>query len=165
MATVVPSKSASTFTSRRLVAFMKEVGILHGDLLVKSDQEPAIKAILDDAGRVRSSEGGGRYIMEQSPVGSSASDGVGERAILRVEQQVRVMKSAVEGRWGVKLETRRPAIPWMVEHSAALLNRFEVSHDGKTAFGTGARRPKRWAWSSGRPSYGSGGLREERWAS
>ena len=47
---------------------MKEVGILHGDLLVKSDQEPAVKAILSDAGRVRSSEGGGRYIMEQSPV-------------------------------------------------------------------------------------------------
>ena len=113
---------------------MKEVGIVHGDLLVKSDQEPAIKAILDDAGRVRSSEGGGRYIMEQSPVGSSASNGVVERAILSIEQQVRVMKSAVESRWGVKLETKHPAIPWMVEHSAALLNRFEVSHDGKTAY-------------------------------
>ena len=54
MATVVPAKSARSFTSRRLVAFMKEVGILHGDLLVKSDQEPAVKAILSDAGRVRS---------------------------------------------------------------------------------------------------------------
>ena len=39
MATVVPAKSARSFASKRLVAFMKEVGILHGDLLVKSDQE------------------------------------------------------------------------------------------------------------------------------
>ena len=77
---------------------MKEVGILHGDLLVKSDQEPAVKAILSDAGRVGSSEGGGRYIMEQSPVGSSASNGVVERAIQSVEQQAQVLISAVEGR-------------------------------------------------------------------
>ena len=113
---------------------MKEVCILHGDLLVKSDQEPAVKAILSDAGRVRSSEGGGRYIMEQSPVGSSASNGVVERAIQSVEQQVRVLKSAVEGRWGVKLETRHPVIPLVTEHAAVLLNRFEVGHDGKTAY-------------------------------
>ena len=111
MATVVPAKSARSFTSRRLVSFMKEVGILHGDLLVKSDQEPAIKAILSDAGRVPSSEGGGRYIMEQSPVGSSASNGVVERAIQSVEQQVRVLKSAVEGRWGVKLARGSPSTP------------------------------------------------------
>ncbi|MGB2167266.1 MAG: hypothetical protein ACPH3M_08550, partial [Candidatus Puniceispirillales bacterium] len=26
-----------------------------------------------------------------------------------------------------------PAIPWIVEHAAVLLNRFEVGHDGKTA--------------------------------
>ena len=36
--------------------------------------------------------------MEQSPVGSSASNGVVERAIPSVEQQVRVLKSAVEER-------------------------------------------------------------------
>ena len=134
LATVIPSKSASSYTSRRLVAFMKEVGILHGDLVVKSDQEAAVKAILDGAGRARAAEGGGRYVMEQSPVGASASNGVVERAILSIEQQVRVLKSAVESRWGVKLETKHPAIPWLVEHSAALLNRFEVSHDGKTAY-------------------------------
>ena len=134
MATVVPSKSASSFTSKRLVAFMKEVGVVHGDLLVKSDQEPAIKAILNEAGRVRATEGGGRCVMEQSPVGSSASNGIVERAILSVEQQVRVLKSAVENRWGVKLGTKHPAIPWLVEYAAVLLNRFQVSHDGKTAF-------------------------------
>ena len=133
MATVVPSKSASSYTSRRLVAFMKEVGILYGDLVVKSDQEAAVKAILDGAGRARAAEGGGRYVMEQSPVGASASNGVVERAILSIEQQVRVMRSAVEGRWGVKLGTRHPVIPWIVEHAAVLLNRFEVGHDGKTA--------------------------------
>ena len=65
IATVVPAKSARSFTSRRLMSFMKEVGILHQDVLVKSDQELAAKAILSDAGRVRSAEGGGRYMLEQ----------------------------------------------------------------------------------------------------
>ena len=57
-----------------------------------------------------------------------------ERAIHSIEQQVRVLKSAVEGRWGVKLETWHPAIPWITEHAALLLDRFEVGHDGKTAY-------------------------------
>ena len=35
---------------------------------------------------------------------------------------------------GVKSETRHPAIPWITEHAAVLLNRFEVGHDGKTAY-------------------------------
>ena len=33
MATVVPGKSARSLTSRRLLAFMKEVGTRHGDVL------------------------------------------------------------------------------------------------------------------------------------
>ena len=57
-----------------------------------------------------------------------------EMAIQSVEQHVRVLKSALEGRWGVKLETGHPAIPWITEHAAVLLNRFEVGHDGKTAY-------------------------------
>ena len=143
--------SARSFTSRRLVSFMKEVGTLHNDLLVKSDQEPAAKAILSDAGRVRSSEGGGRYIMEQSPVGSCASNSVVERAIQSVEQQVRVLKSAVKGRWGVKLETQHPAIPGSTGRPRTNATR--------------ARRPRCWGWSSEKPHCGSGGLLEEHWAS
>ena len=55
-----------------------------------------MKAILSEVGRVRAAEGGGRYVMEQSPVGCSASDGIVERAIQSVEHQVKVLKSAVE---------------------------------------------------------------------
>ena len=72
--------------------------------------------------------------MEQSPVGSSASNGVVERAIQSVEQHVRVLQSALEGPWVVKLETRHPAIPWVTGDAAILLNHFEVGHDGKTAY-------------------------------
>ena len=69
----------------------EKIGVVHGDVLVKTDQEPAIMAIIEEAGRVRAAEGGGRYVIEQSPVGSSASNGIVERAILGVEQQARVL--------------------------------------------------------------------------
>ena len=50
MAAVVPSKTTNTYISKRVVAFMKEVGAVHGDVLVRSDQEPAMKAILSEVG-------------------------------------------------------------------------------------------------------------------
>jgi hypothetical protein len=98
LAAVVPTKSTNTYITRRIVAFMKEIGVVHGDVLVKTDQEPAIMAIIEEGGRVRAAEGGGRYVIEQSPVGSSASNGIVERAILGVEQQARVLKRALEDR-------------------------------------------------------------------
>ena len=134
MAAAVPSKTTNTYISKRVVAFMKEVGVVHGDVLVRSDQEPAMKAILSEVGRVRAAEGGGRYVMEQSPVGCSASNGIVERAIQSVEHQVKVLKSAVESRWGVKIGARHSIVPWLVEYAAVLLNRFEVGRDGRTAF-------------------------------
>ena len=32
------------------------------------------------------------------------------------------------------LEAGHPIYPWMVEYAAVVLNRFEVGHDGKTAY-------------------------------
>ena len=72
--------------------------------------------------------------VEASPVGSSASNGVIERAIASVGGQVRVGRSALEDRWGVKLDSKHPVFTWMAEYAAVLLNRFEVGRDGKTAF-------------------------------
>ena len=90
LAAAVPRKSTGTYIARRLVAFMREIGCELGDMIVKSDQEPAIMAIVTEVGRVRAASGSGRYVVENSPVGSSSSNGVIERAVLSVEQQVRV---------------------------------------------------------------------------
>ncbi len=103
--------------------------------MVKSDQEPAIIAIVQEVGRVRSATSPGRYVVAYSRVGRSASDGHVERAIQSVEQQVRVLKSSLEDRWKVHIPARHSVVPWLVEYSAFLLNRFEVSRDGKTAYG------------------------------
>ena len=76
---------------------------------------------------------GGRYVLGHSPVGSSASNGMVERYIQSVGGQVRSMKSALENRWGMTIETKHPAINWMIEYASYLLNTFEVGNDGEPA--------------------------------
>ena len=73
-------------------------------------------------------------MVEYSPVGASAPNGVIERAIQSVQAQVRVLKLALENRYKVELPVKHVLIPWMIEYAAFLLNRCEVGHDGKTAY-------------------------------
>jgi hypothetical protein len=135
MSSVAPSKSSTgSFIARRAVAFLREIGCEQGDIIVKSDQEPAMLSLLAEVGRLRAAVGNGRCIPEHSPVGSSASNGVIERSILSVEQMIRVLKDGLEARWGTKIPTLHAIVPWIVEYASFLLNRFEVSHDGKTSY-------------------------------
>ena len=64
-------------------------------------------SLVEDVGRRRAAVGGGRWICENSQVGSSASNGVAERAIQSVQQQVRVLKLAVEDKWNMKISLTR----------------------------------------------------------
>jgi hypothetical protein len=48
LATAVPSKSTGQFVVNRVMAFMKEIGVENLDVIAKSDQEPAIKHLIDE---------------------------------------------------------------------------------------------------------------------
>ena len=72
-------------------------------MIHKSDQEPAILALVTEVGRVRAAAGGGKYLPELSPVASSHSNGIKERAIQSVEAQNRILKSALEDHWKVDI--------------------------------------------------------------
>ena len=65
-------------------------------MIHKSDQEPTIIALVTEVGRVRAAAGGGKYLPELSPVASSQSNVIIERAIQSVGAQVRVLQSALE---------------------------------------------------------------------
>ena len=47
---------------------------------------------------------------------------------------MKVMRSALEERLGLKLNVKSTVWPWMAEYAALLLNRLEVGHDGKTSY-------------------------------
>ena len=130
LAAAVPTKSTGRYTQRRMVGFLKEIGCLHGDIVIKSDQEAAIKAVVEDLARAKASEGSGRCIIENSPVGSSQSNGMVERGIQSVAAQARVLLSAAQGRWGIEIPIEHPFICYVMEYAAIPLNRFEVGADG-----------------------------------
>ena len=167
MATMVPMKGGSIeFPARRVLAFLKEIGLESADVVFKSDQEPAIVDLLNNIAERRSaasklekadeasveshgarvSRGEPRTIPELSPVGSSQSNGFIERAIQDEEGQIRTLKSDLESRIQGTVPSSHDLVPWLVEYAAVLLNRGHVGSDGKTAYERMKRQGSEPAW-------------------
>lgn len=60
LAAAPPSKSTHSYIAKRTVAFMKDIGVVHGDIVVRTDQEPVMMAIAEEIGRFRVAAGGRR---------------------------------------------------------------------------------------------------------
>ena len=71
-------------------------------MAVKSDQEPAMNKLVEDVGKLRPERccKTARWAAEFSLAGSSASNGIVERAMQSAQAQCRVYKLALEERWG-----------------------------------------------------------------
>ena len=67
--------------------------------------------------------------------GESSSNGIAERAIQQVEDQLRTMKAALEGRLKARIPMNHSIMNWMVEHSAHLLTKYLKGPDGRSGFG------------------------------
>ena len=134
MSTVAPRKSSGEWLARRVRAWMVEVGCAYGDVVVKSDNEPALVALVEALGRERAVKGVGGMAVEHSPVHSSRSNGVVERAVQSVEGQMGVMMLALEGRVGRTVDPEEAIVTFLPEYAAYLLNRLEVGKDGKIAY-------------------------------
>ena len=86
---------ADAYVVKRLIAFLKEIGYEGKKVIIRSDQESPIKAVIDKLVELR---GDGMVVPEHSPVRSSGSNGIVERAIKEVEMKVRCLKSAIDER-------------------------------------------------------------------
>ena len=132
MASVVPVKGSShEFPAKRIVAFIRELGLEGQDLVLRSDQEPALQDLLAEVGKRRTPA---KTFYEVSPVGSSASNGVAERGVHTVEGQVRVLKDALEMRLETQILSNHNILAWLVEFAGTVVNRYEVGRDGKTLY-------------------------------
>ena len=82
-ATVVPSKGVTE--SSAAVDFMvdciADIGYAHSTIRIQSDQEPAIVAVVNELVRSRPAQ----TLVQESPVGSSASNGSVESAISEID--------------------------------------------------------------------------------
>ena len=101
-ATAVPTKGASgRFSSDKALQFMEEVGDKTSKVIVKTDQEPSIKYLVNDIVEGRPL---GQTVVELSPVKSSGSNGIVEKSIQELEGQLRATLLALEARVGRELK-------------------------------------------------------------
>ena len=131
LSTVVPKKGGIEFAAKRLISFIDELGLSQCPIIMKSDQEPSIIQLIDTVKRLRVDV---QTFMENSPVKSSQSNGIIERAAQSIEGHVRVMKSALEHRYDIKIKEDDLVLTWLIEYAGVLINRYEVGHDGKTPY-------------------------------
>ena len=133
LSTVVPRKTTGEWICRRPMAWLRVIELESVDIIVKSDNEPALTSLIASWGTMRAMTSGSMMIIENSPVGRSKINGIVERAIQSVQGMIRTIRSHIEGRWGVKIGATHSIWPWIAEHAGFLLMRFEVGRDGKTA--------------------------------
>ena len=95
MAGVVPNKGKCAHAVRRIEGMIDQLG--YRKYILKPDQEPAIMELKELVKRGRDDA----IIMGESPVEDSRSNGYVERATQAVQDHIRTMRSALEGRiWG-----------------------------------------------------------------
>ena len=125
---MVEEKGVNVFAVKRLVQDVALLG--YKRIVFKSDNEPAILALKHAVKNECPIE----IVMEESPVGESASNGEVENAFKCVEGQFRTMKSHLEEEYGEKLVSTHMCVPWMIRHAAELIDRFAVDSDGRTGY-------------------------------
>ena len=88
--------------------------------MYKSDQEPAIKSVVEAAlaqigraGDPRVDEEVIQLVPGLSAVGESASNGRAERTVQSVEDMVRTYLHALESRLKVKIPSEHPVMRWI----------------------------------------------------
>ena len=130
---VVPHKGTSTeWAVGQVCRDLRKFGIA-GTVSLRSDQEPALVALLKEVAKVRD-QSGLKTIIEHSPVAESQANGRAEQAVQATEGIVRTMKLDLEEKLGCKVPVSCPAFSWLVEHSVDVTNKCHVFIDGKTSF-------------------------------
>ena len=114
---------------RRLVKDVEELG--RGDIIVKTDGEPAMIAIQRGMAVLRKD----LMTKPENPLAyNPESNGAAEKAVQDVSGQIRTLKLAVEARIGAMIPENHNMMDWIIEHAAYVLTRFSVGHDGMTAY-------------------------------
>ena len=115
----------------QVFGFCQGNGDSEKDIIVKTNQEPAIQLLVKEVVESRSE---GKTMVEESPVKSSGSNGVVERAVQEVEGKIRAVFLGLEERVGRKLDARERIVAFIPEYVAYLMNRLCMGSDGKVAY-------------------------------
>ena len=125
------------YAMQKVLEFIHENGDTDNRIIIKSDGEASIQFLVKEVVEARQQgckEVKPRTLVEQSPEGCSASDGVVEAAVQEMEGIIRALLIAVEEYLGVEVDARERLIAFIPEYAAYLINRLRKGEDGKTAY-------------------------------
>ena len=139
---VVPQKGATVeWIVEQLKRDLAKWGIWDTvQLVIRCDGEFSLNDLMAELGKARTE---GRTIIENSPKGESASNGMIEAAVKGLEGQVRTLWIALQKRIQANLEVTHPIFAWVIKHSADLITRLAEGSDGQTAWQRLRGRPYR----------------------
>ena len=110
----VPKKGVDEeeYATRQLLKCVNYLGY-NNNIIMKSDQEPAIIKLLE---HVRDHKGADlvQLGIEHSPVRDSQANGMVERAVQSIEGQIRTMLLALEAKIDAKIDPDDAVLPWLI---------------------------------------------------
>ena len=111
-----------------ILEFLGEIG--RKRIVIRSDNEPAVKALVQAVALHRKDE----TVIEEIPVKSSQSIGCNEHDHFLVGGMARALRIDMEKRFGDNFPVLHAVYSWILRYSGWLLNRYCVGRDGYTAF-------------------------------
>ena len=128
----VPTKGAVVeWIAQQVVRDLERLGH-HGRLVIRCDQDAALKSLVSEAARMR----GDAVTISKNPLllEIHEENGFIERAVRTVEEMVTTFKLDLEGRISETLKITRKVISWLIEYAVDLVNKVQVGQNGKTSF-------------------------------
>ena len=127
---VTREKGVNRWIAKAISSDLESMGYGGVRICMKSDQENAVVSVKQAVAELRSSP----TSMLESPARESQSNGKMEKAVQRLQGQLRTLKFALEENIGAKVSVRSKAFEWLSLWTATSINRYHVGEDGKTAF-------------------------------
>ena len=125
---VVPVKGTDPYTIKRTGKNIDLTGMKK--LIFKSDSDHSIVALKQ---RIKA-EASQEIILEEAPVGDHKANGMTENAVQQFKSKFRTRKDGLEAKYNKTNHENHPCIPWLVQHTAKVINWYRIGRGGKTAY-------------------------------
>ena len=113
----------------QLHAFLEEAGLAGQVIRMRTDLEPAVRAIVAEVAVRRGRSG--MTLPETTPKGSHSSTGSVEQLSGSIAGLVRTWVLAMQRAWKYTANAESPLLHWMVRHASWLMNRFQAQTSTK----------------------------------
>ena len=105
----------------------------HNSIILKSDQEPAIREFQEAIQNYRSRNGMKTHV-ENSAVNDHRQNGLAENGVRNAQAQIRTMKCGLDRKLNKQVPAKTAILYWLILHAGTVICRYQIGKDGKTPY-------------------------------